>query len=105
MSSRESILSKIKNTVRKTEPGAIIILYGSFARGDNRPDSDLDILILVDREKADWKDDKKIKYPLYDIELETSQVISPLIITKKDWEYKYPSTPLYANIKQDGIVL
>ena len=105
MVSKKSILSKIKKSVQQTEPGATIILYGSFARGDHRPDSDMDILILIDREKTDWKEDKKITYPLYDIELETSQVISALIITKQDWEYKYPNTPLYANIKQDGIVL
>ena len=105
MNSKELILSKIKKSVQATEPNATIILYGSFARGENRPDSDLDILILIDKEKIGWEEEKKITNPLYDIELETSQVISPIIITKKDWEYKYYFTPLYANIKEDGITL
>lgn len=105
MNSRKSILSKIKKTIHKTEPGATVILYGSFARGENRPDSDLDILILVDSENTDWKATRKITHPLYDIELETSQVISPVVISKKEWQYKYLNTPLYANVKQDGIVL
>ena len=29
-----------------------IILYGSYARGDFRPDSDVDIMILVDRKST-----------------------------------------------------
>lgn len=105
MISKESILSKIKNTVLSIEPDATLILYGSFARGENRPDSDMDILILLNKEKTNWKENKKITSPLYEIELETHQVISPLIITKKDWEFKHYYTPLYANIKEDGITL
>jgi uncharacterized protein len=105
MISKDLILSKIKNTVLSVEPDATLILYGSFARGDNRTDSDMDILILVNKEKTDWNENKKITSPLYDIELEARQVISPTIITKKDWEYKYFYTPLYANIKEDGIIL
>ena len=32
-----------------------IILYGSYARGDFRPDSDIDIMILVDMSDIDLK--------------------------------------------------
>ncbi len=59
MNSKELILAKIKNTVLSIEPDATVILYGSFARGDNRSDSDMDILILVDKEKITRDDEKK----------------------------------------------
>ncbi len=29
-----------------------VILYGSYARGDFRPDSDIDVMILVDTDRA-----------------------------------------------------
>lgn len=35
---RKKILKYIKETVRKVSPEATIILYGSEARGDSKPD-------------------------------------------------------------------
>jgi hypothetical protein len=39
---------------------------------------------------------------LYEIELETGAVISPLIYTKSDWNTNYPATPLFLNIQREG---
>lgn len=50
MKDKNDILQLIKSSVRSNEPDAILILYGSYARGDYREDSDLDILVLVDRD-------------------------------------------------------
>lgn len=101
----EPILERIKTSVHQTAPGSTLILYGSFARGDAHKDSDIDLLILVDAEKIDWESSKKIKYPLYDIEFETGQIISPIIKSRKDWYQKYQATPLFKNISTDGIIL
>jgi len=100
-----SILLKIKNLVRKVEPDATIILYGSRARGDNRQDSDIDILILIDKDYLTRADEKRVKYPLYDLEFDSGQMISPLVFTRKDWEVRHKVTPLYESIKLDGIQL
>jgi predicted nucleotidyltransferase len=40
---RKYILQYIKKSVRKVSSGAKIILYGSEARGEERPDSDIDL--------------------------------------------------------------
>ena len=105
MKDKNYILQLIKTSVSTTEPKAILILYGSYARGDNRDDSDLDVLIIVDKDKITRIDQKRIKYPLYDIEFETGTIISPLIFSKKDWETKHRITPFYENIAREGIVL
>ena len=99
------ILDRIKKSVIAADPGAVLVLYGSYARGEHGKDSDIDLLILLDRDKITWPDEKKITYPLYDIEFETGTLISPLVLSKKDWESKHKITPFYKNVTRDGIVL
>ena len=102
---RLKLLSEIKKLVLQQDPYAEIILYGSHARGDYKSDSDMDILILVNKEKITREDEKRISYPLYDLEFATNQVISPLIRSKKIWFEKYPNTPLFINILKEGVRL
>ena len=45
---------KVKEVVRRRDPNAKIIVFGSVVRGDVRPDSDIDLLIITDiAEKLD----------------------------------------------------
>lgn len=105
MIKNKRILLKIKELVKKTEPSATVILFGSFARGQQNKQSDIDVLILVDNEKITYSDEKRIKYPLYDLEFETGMIISTLIISRKDWETRHSITPLYLNVKKEGVQL
>ena len=99
------ILKQIKERVHRVNPSARIILYGSFARGDNHEDSDIDLLILVNEETITYAEEKKITYPLYDLEFETGQIISPIVKPVKEWEKTYSITPLYENIQRENIEL
>ena len=101
----DNLLQLVKTTVKKTEPKATLILYGSYARGDFDTDSDIDLLVLVDKEHISRSDQKRIKYPLYDIEFDTGVLISPLILTKKDWESIHRKTPFFENVSKEGQVL
>jgi predicted nucleotidyltransferase len=105
MKTNNPILVSIKQLVHNVDPKAQVILYGSFARGDNKKGSDIDILILLDKKNITYQDEKQIKYPLYDLEFDTGQIISPLVLSKSDWELRHRITPFYANVKQEGIEL
>ena len=50
--SRKDIVNQISQAIRRVDPTATAILYGSEARGDARPDSDIDLLIQFDRKNA-----------------------------------------------------
>lgn len=105
MRDKSQIINQIKNSVKTIDPDVVIILYGSYARGDNREDSDIDLLLLLDQEEINRNDEKKFKYPLYDIEFNTGILISPIVISKKAWEQKHRVTPFYENIEKEGIIL
>jgi predicted nucleotidyltransferase len=102
MNDIEQILERIKNSVRTTAPGAVVVLYGSYAQGDGRPDSDIDLLVLLDKDKVTRDDEIKIKYPLYNIETDTGIIISPIVIPKKIWETKHKISPFYHNVTKAG---
>jgi uncharacterized protein len=99
------LLNRIKETVLAIEPTAEIILYGSYARGDNREDSDIDVLVLVNNDMLSYQDKKKISYPLYELETEIGIIISPVIYDKQLWKNKHYITPFYKSIQSDGILL
>ncbi|MEO6837949.1 MAG: nucleotidyltransferase domain-containing protein [Ginsengibacter sp.] len=105
MHDQNHILQLIKASVQITEPGATVVLYGSYARGDNKTNSDIDILILIDKDKITSRDAIRVAYPLYDIEFETGKIISPLILSRKSWETKHRITPFYKNVRKEGVVL
>ena len=105
MISKEHILLLIKNAVMATEPDAKVILYGSYARGDFNNDSDIDIIVLLNKEKISMADRKKVSSILFKIELEIGIVISPFLYTMHDWELKPRITPFYENVSREGILL
>lgn len=102
---RTEIVNQIRNKMRDIAPTATTILFGSEARGEARPESDIDLLILVDGEKMSLEQEEAITLPLYELELKTGVVISPIVMLRKLWENRPFKTPFYINIVNEGVVL
>jgi predicted nucleotidyltransferase len=99
------LLEQIKNAVLAVSPEAKVILFGSYARNDYNEDSDVDLLILLDKEKITYDDETKISRPLFMIEIGTGVSISPMIYSKDFWEHSHKITPFYENVNMEGIAL
>ncbi len=94
----------IRNSVKLIDPKAEVILFGSRARGDERNDSDWDILILTDY-SIDAQTERKFRDKLYDLQLETGESFSVFAYSKNDWVTKQRITPFYQNVTHEGIRL
>ncbi len=106
MTDREKhIITIISDRIKELDSNAEIILYGSHARGQAKMDSDWDILILLDNQEVTLKTEQKFRHHLFDIELEIGEPISVFVRSKYVWEHKYRITPLYQNIKTEGVRL
>ena len=102
MTKNEKILLKIKELVNTTIPDSDIYLYGSRARGHFKAQSDWDLLILLNQQHLSFHFETEIMDAFYNLELETGEVISPLIYTKQDWIENHSYTALFENIQKDG---
>ncbi len=106
MTERESYIANlIGSRIKHRDPEAEVILFGSHARGQASEESDWDILILIDKPKKNRSVEESYRDEMFQLELELGEPISTFVYSKKDWENKYIFTPLYQNIKKEGVRL
>jgi len=105
MSKKDQILQMIIQVVDKTAPDSEVYLYGSQTRGNAKRHSDWDLLILLNKPNVPFDFETKFMDEFYELELETGEIISPLIYSKNDWNSNYSITPLFENIKREGVKL
>ena len=81
-----------------------IVLYGSYARGTNTSESDVDIALLLNGNLNKSTEDK-LSDLIVDLNLKYDKVFSVIDIDYavfKKWE---KITPFYKNVNKEGIVL
>ncbi len=80
------------------------VLYGSYARGEQTPESDIDIAILLKNTDDESAHDKMIDV-VVDYELELSVTFSVVPIELSQYQEWKKTLPFYKNIDTEGIVL
>jgi len=80
--------------------GSTVWLYGSRARGDAKPDSDWDLLLLLDKDKIEDDDFRRFCYPLIEFGWTFGADLSPQMYTKKEWK-EMSILPYCQNVERD----
>jgi hypothetical protein len=79
-----------------------IILFGSRARGDEKPFSDYDLLLVVHERERDLMD--AIHDAVMDALLATGRLVSPKVFRRRDFDRLAAiPTPFFENVLKDGI--
>lgn len=96
-------LEAAARALRARFPVDQLLLFGSKARGAGDEDSDLDLLVVTSR-TLDWRERGAIVDALFDIELAHDALLSPLIVSRADWQDgPYTALALHAEVTRDGI--
>ena len=81
-----------------------LVLFGSRARGDAAPDSDMDILVIIDTPTEDIEE--YISSCAWEAGFEYGMVIVPVVYSKKEWESGIDRVSLLARaIEMEGVPL
>lgn len=84
------------------------IVYGSRARGTHRPDSDIDLAVILRGEPQRFMATAlDMSDPAYEVYLDTGLDISPLPIWLEEWMHPddYPNPALLHAIDREGVRL
>lgn len=83
-----------------------IYLYGSYARGDYDGESDIDLVAVVDGDRADLQRKlRKVWDVAAELGLEYDIVVSPTVIPKNEFDRFAEALPYYRNIRTEGVLL
>ena len=99
----KNILSELKLGLTKLYDNQLVdvLLYGSYARGEQRQDSDIDIAVILKGNINSFKEIDRITEFSYDISLKYSILLSIHPISETD--YNLRNSPFILNLREEGI--
>lgn len=104
MATAENLLSLVRERLTPLYGSRLkgVVLYGSVARGEEGPDSDIDLLVLLDSVAGYGREVRQCLSALFDLSQELGRRISPKPVVYDD--YRRGTCPLYRTARREGVV-
>ena len=101
----KDILQELKDGLKKRYGRKLksMMLFGSYARGEQRGDSDIDIAIILEDFSHACAEIERTGDIVSSLSLKFDTLISLVPIKENDWRKR--KTALISNIKRDGIAV
>lgn len=80
-----------------------VLLFGSWARGDAHPESDIDLLVVLDQLASPWEELRKMDDFLWRHSLENHTIVCALPVDAG--QFAHPDRPVVIPAKAEGQVL
>ncbi|HIJ44486.1 MAG: nucleotidyltransferase domain-containing protein [Rhodospirillales bacterium] len=80
-----------------------LVLFGSQARGDANPDSDIDVMIVLSGPLDDWKEVQRTSMATSEVSLKYDTVISRTFATPDQADKD--SGPFYEQVRHEGVLV
>lgn len=80
-----------------------IVLFGSYARGEAAPDSDMDILVVLNDLEGTIKEARRLVPLEAELNLKYGILASCLPMSLADFENEL--TPFLANVRHEGVIV
>ncbi len=99
----QNILTELKTGLSELYADRLerLMLYGSQARGDAKPDSDIDVLVVLKGEVNSWQEVLHSENVTADVSLQHGVFVSTIFVSAED--YRRDDESLFANVRREGI--
>lgn len=102
----QPIIEEFKRRIEQRFPRELVrlVLFGSKARGEATPESDVDLLVVI--QSDNWRLGDEIRSVGYALELEHGVVLSIQVISQNHYErLRASGTQFFHVLEQEGVVV
>ena len=97
-------LKKLKEKLARDFRLVELRLFGSKARGDSDPESDIDLLIVL--EDYDRQTEQAVSHLCFEISIEYGVLLVPVLYSRAEYESDLTRvTPFYQNVSKQGVLV